>query len=568
MAFDPTKYGAKPVAARAAAAGVPSTNGFPVSEPAEVKQSFMQKVNGFAGSLGVQKFGQGVSTLFDKSSQQTVSDIGEQETESQRMLIEAIRKETDQEKKKKLVEFLKKQYGVSYQPTAEELNAGFGLSDKEFLGSAANVALLATSGGTVKAGAGKLASKVLPGKVVNVANKTAKALQTTSMKAKIAKGAAEGYAFDVANRANENQDNIMKPGFGTGVGASIPVAGGLIKVTAKLAGRLLKGIGSGLSGVGTNTIDEIMKNPKKAREVSNLLSKKGNANILKKNAEDIVQGVSGIKKEARGKYAKGLEALSKTDIDRKTFKAGVQEFLDSSGSVLDKKSGLRTLSNVEFDDPKNIKKASALIDKLEQSELDGKSLRKLVDDIESSVYKTAVDSERLSYNAWAKELASTVKSSISKSTDKLDDINKAFSNDMQLAEAVEDIFGSVKFKNLSEVNKASQKLESLFNQKGLSPEIVDDFLERAGIGQGLKTSEAVRQIENVGQRANTKGLTLTELIQGLTSSVVTPKMIKELAIQTGQKTQTIKKWASILKLKEFTTAERRALLQMVTKLND
>jgi len=343
-------------------------------------------------------------------------------------------------------------------------------------------------------------------------------------------GAGMGLAFDVGSKLQKGE--TPSPGIGTAIGATLPVGGVVIGLAGKLLGRLTKGLGSGLSGVSTKTIDSIIENPKVAQQFSKTLLKEGNSKILEQNAKQIVNGVSTIRQQARKAFGEGLETLSETDIAPKTFRDSTQKVLDRYGVITEK--GKKTLQGVEFTDPKNITKATELINTLSNVKLDGKSLRKLADDIENSAYKVATSDERLSYNAFIKDLSSTLKQSISASTPKLDEINKVFSQDMQLVEAVEDIFGKVDYKNLSEVVKASKKLETLFAQKGLAPDVVDDFLKRIGIDSAdFRTSEAVRQITDKSTQANTKGLSVGELIQQITSSVITPQLVRDIAIKTG-----------------------------------
>lgn len=329
-------------------------------------------------------------------------------------------------------------------------------------------------------------------------------------------------------------------GIATGVEVALPLAGKLIiKPATRILKSLVKGLGSGVSGVGTDTIEQIVKNPKVASSTIDDIAKGGNGAVLKKNTETIINGVSKIKQEARKAYGVGLDSLKETDIDNKVFRDSTQSILDKYGSVT--KGGKRNLTNVEFSDPKNIKTANELIGKLQTAKLDGKSIRKLADDIESKLYKVATSDERLSFNAFIKDFSSSLKNGISKSTSKLDDINKTFSQDMQLAESIEKIFGKVKFKNSSEINKVSQQLETLFSKKGLSPEYIDDFLTRIGIEpEAFKTSEAVRQISNKVTGANTKGLSIGEITQQVTSSVITPKLVRDIAVLTGKTDGVIK----------------------------
>lgn len=363
---------------------------------------------------------------------------------------------------------------------------------------------------------------------------------------KIGAGLATGYAFDVGNKLQTNQEKPFTPGVGTVVGATTPVAGAILKPATKIVSRLLKGLGSGLSGVSTETINKIVDNPEFAQKASEKLAQNGNSSVLEENAKTIVNGISKVRQEARQNFGQGLEQLATKDIKPQVFKENISKTLDKYGSTIEQ--GKRTLSNVEFTDPKNLSKASELIDKLQTVKLDGKSIRKLADDIESSAYKVATSDERLSFNAFIKDLSSSLKNSVSASTDKLGEINKAFSNDMQLVETVQNIFGKVNFKNLPEVVKASQKLESVFAQKGLAPDTVDKFLERIGISPNdFKTTEAVRQISNKASGANTKGLTIGEITQQATSAIVTPETVKKIAIKTGLVGQKLNSFVDVLK---------------------
>lgn len=346
---------------------------------------------------------------------------------------------------------------------------------------------------------------------------------------KVALGGATGAAFDLGNKL-QNPD--AKVGAATAVGAVLPVAGAAIKFASPFVGRLFRGVGSGLSGVPSETIDQIVSNPETAQKVSQQIAKNGGDKVLEDNARTILNGVSKIKNESSANFAKGLDELKTTDINPTLFRQQTQDFLDRHG--ISTENGTRNLSGVEFDDPKNLQKASDLIDRLHSTELDGKSLRKLSDDIESAKFKTATSDERLSFNSFIGDLAKTVKNAVVKSTDKLTEINAAYSQDRQLADAVQNIFGEVNFKNLPEVVKASQKLEGLFNQKGLQPKVVDDFMKRIGVNPAdFRTSEAVRQIGNKSEGANSVGLSLGEMARSVTSAVVTPKMVKDIAIKTG-----------------------------------
>lgn len=316
-------------------------------------------------------------------------------------------------------------------------------------------------------------------------------------------------------------------------GATEVIAPGIGKVLKPVVTRLAKSLASGLSGVSSKAIESIAAEGKFAKEVAKQVDTKGTSEVIKKNAETIINGVSKIKKEARARFGSSLGALKAVDINPKKFRSAIQPVLSEVGSVI--KSGKRVLTKAEFESPAMLKKANTLVNKLSTTKLDGLSLRNTLEAVENARFRTTgSDPNRLAFNAFITDLSSGIRKAIGESTDKLGEINKAFSTDMQLAEAVEDIFGGVKFKNLSEILKVSKNLETLFAKKGIAPEVIDDFLTRVGVSPSeFRASEAVRGISDVGSVKNTEGLTIAEMVRGLTSAVVTPKAVRYIAIQTG-----------------------------------
>lgn len=386
---------------------------------------------------------------------------------------------------------------------------------------------LKTRGFGEKAGklVGDVAQFAIPGTAVSKATKAA------SLIPRIAARAGTAGAVGAA------QTGSMKGGaIAAGVEAVAPgvskVVGTVAKPVTAFMGRLFKGISSGLSGASSQQIEAVLNNPQAAKQAVNQIKKVGGASLLRKNAETIVQGVSKIRQDARKAFGEGLEQLSKEDINPTTFRENISGVLGKYGSVV--KSGQRVLQNVEFDDPKNLKKASELIGKLSKADLDGKSLRKLADDIASAKYKIATSDERLAFNALMNDLSDGLKNAISKSTNKLDEINAAFSQEMQIVEEIEKIFGKVKFKNAREILTVSQRLENLFSQKGLAPEATDKFLSKLGIeSTEFRAGEAARQMGELAPAANTIGTSPFEIIRSFTSAIVPPSAVRSMAILTG-----------------------------------
>ena len=379
-------------------------------------------------------------------------------------------------------------------------------------------------------------------------------------------GATTGYAYDVGTKM-QNPDNttvkdVLKPGIGTYTGASLPIAGAVInKLVKPVVSRLTKGLASGLSGVGTDTIDTIIQNPEKAQQFTRELQQKGNQQVLKEQAQSIVDGVSKIKQEASKAYGEGLDKLASTDIDPSVFRQNTQEFLDKVGVTQSK--GNIELGNVEFTDPKNISKATELIKKLDNIPLDGKSLRNFTDELTKPtseggvLYRTATTDERISFNRFVNDLANSLRNAINQSTDKLSEINSKYSQDLQLSDAVQSIFGNVQFKNIEEINNIAKKIDSLAQDKALSPTVVQDFFNRIGNNpNNFKTKEAVRQISKVAEKSNTLGISWSEILRSVTSSVVTPKLVRNIAILTGKTEPAIKAL-----LEKTAPTARKALLE-------
>lgn len=368
-----------------------------------------------------------------------------------------------------------------------------------------------------------------------------------NLAAKAALGAGAGYMMDVGSNLQKNKGLVesLTPGIGTVSGAAFPLAAKGVSIAGKMFGSLFKGVGSGLSGASQQQMEALLADPETAARVSAELARTGDQEVVKRNAETIVNGIANARKQARSVYGDALEKLAAEDIKPSVFRSKTQEFLDSWGVSL--KNGERTLENVEFADPKNLQKASDLIDRLSNTDLDGRSLRKLSDDVESAMYKTATSDERLSFNAFLKEMGQTIRAAINESTPKLKAMDAAYSKDMQLLEATQNIFGDVNYKNLPEVLRASKRLEGLFRQTGMAPTVIDDFLKRIGVdATQFRAGEAARQMGNLEQKANPPGLNPVEIVRSVTSAVVSPKLVRDITIATGASEKAIRPFLEAL----------------------
>ena len=267
-----------------------------------------------------------------------------------------------------------------------------------------------------------------------------------------------------------------------------------------------------------------------------------------------------IQNEASSAYRSGLDKLSQVDIKPENLKKGFFGALEKH-KIAVSEDGRIDFSNADFLDPKIQQRAEGIINTVnKQSDLTGTGVRKLMDIVDSKKFTSAPDGERQAFNAFIGDIKNGLKNGITSSTNKLDKINSKYSADMQLSEAAQHIFGGVDFKNLSEVAKAANKLEGLFNEKGLDPKIIDDYLTRIGVSpKNFKTSEAVRQISNKQANANSVGTSFGEVMRSATSAVVTPKMVRDISIKTGIAEQKL-----IPFLRQMKAPARNILLRALT----
>lgn len=272
----------------------PTSESFPKEVPAEVKQGFFAKLDNVAKGVGnalttsEQTLGQGLSTVFDSNSQNTVNQIQQQKDDSATMMINAIKKEVDPIKKQHLVSIFKELYPADAKSlTAEDLNPAFGLSNKQVVGAALGTALDIASVGSYGQAAkgaqtGKLLTSAPTGIIANTLGKagiesTAKPILSIAEQqvakaagrtvAGVAKkalvGGALGYGYDVSQNLQNNDTKAYKPGFGTTIGAGLPIV-------SAVGGAIYRNLTGLNTGAGKDIITRAIDNPD---EVNNAIKK-------------------------------------------------------------------------------------------------------------------------------------------------------------------------------------------------------------------------------------------------------------------------------------------------------
>lgn len=327
---------------------------------------------------------------------------------------------------------------------------------------------------------------------------------------------------------------------GAATGALVaPVAAGGGVVARKVLG-VAKQVTKSLAGVLGVSVDEIFANPQIAQRTAQALlkGKETISGVLKRETETIVNGVRSLRQRLRTAFGEGLKTLKAEDINPVAFRKNLTKVFNEFGISVDQKTNERIFANVEFDTPTLLSKASSLIDDVSRVEMDGLSFQRILKKIQNARFKTTgTDPQRLSFNAFLTDLEKGVSDSVNKSTTKLNELNKAFSEGMQIVETMESEFGKVKFNNLPELVKASKKVEGLLKEKGIAEDVVDDFLRRIGEEpSALRATEAVRGAFGKEITAEPAGFNLFTLIRSLTAGVISPKDATRVTIAIARAT--------------------------------
>jgi hypothetical protein len=342
-------------------------------------------------------------------------------------------------------------------------------------------------------------------------------------------------------------------------GASFPVViGGINSLVMKPTMYLLKALGAGLSGQSSKALSATYKGASVAQQTQKEIAKSGTANVFRKNAQIIMGGISKIKNEAKILYGKAMEALGASDVDDVAIKQGANDFFTKNGiSVQGNKINLE---GTEIVSPEIRKKLADVIIKINQGKVKtGADLRNLVSTVDKYLFKTpGSDADRLAYNQLLLGLKNSLISSIKDPNGILAKANEAYSKDFQIAETMEDIFGKVQFKNSSELLAISKKLDGLFSMKGLSEDYIEQFFKRIGIDvTGFRASQAVAQTATRGVTQNAPGVSIGEATGIVTSSILRPDVIQNIAIKSGIAAEKLKPL-----LEKMAPAKFQALMEL------
>lgn len=327
-------------------------------------------------------------------------------------------------------------------------------------------------------------------------------------------------------------------------GVAAAVVPPLMRGVGKLVSGVLTKWSAGLTNLPTNkgvqAIQTIFQNPQKAEQAFTELKKEGGTKILQKNAKTIVNGVSTIKREARAEFGRTLEGLGKIDLPREQLQTTLEATLREVGITMQK--GKIVAGQSEIISPAIRRKLESLLTSLNKAPMaSGKDARNFINVIEKAKFSVSAktDADRLAYNAVLNKLKESTLGVVDTATGgKIGAMNTAFSEQMQLTEAMESIFGKIQYRSAKELLKTANKLDQLFTQKPASVDVINRFLTRLGVDPSdLMVSESVRQI---GAAPAVGGGTTPGLIGRAVDTATRPMDVARLAQRTGIATETLR----------------------------
>lgn len=248
----PTTSGFRPLDATATAAPAVATQ--PVKSTAPH--------NAAAGFLGVEKFGQGYATAVRVNSGEA-DQSGKESYQSLKDTTEVLKTlhnlPKDDPRREHLVNFLKQTIDQQSYTPQSQIDPGTTLSNKEVLGSAANVALAATMGGKLSSfnGAGQVS------KTAQAVNKVAAPFSKSTVLGKAGNLGVQGAAYGLAGGLNDGKsgtDLVKSTATGAAFGAGASLAGSAIGKTKELVFK--DGPRTLMDRAVKPTVDELKKNVK------------------------------------------------------------------------------------------------------------------------------------------------------------------------------------------------------------------------------------------------------------------------------------------------------------------
>lgn len=386
-----------------------------------------------------------------------------------------------------------------------------------------------------------------------------KALKATTVGARMLEGGALGYGFDAANRLQNNENNV-RPGVGTAIGAGLPFVSALV-------GALAKRVTGVTSGVGKDVIQRALDNPDAVSEAASTYAKTPEAkqalvDRAKAAISDFLHSRNISFGESIGSMKSAQPLMKQTVVD--SFNGAVSKF---KGKVKDGvlSFGDTTLTSI---DKKNLQDAWKLIKGWKDVTPQGfDSLRQAIGNVMQDFSAANNPRANVVLGQVKKDLASYIGSNVSGYTDALSKYGK----ESQLAQIINKELGtggsarpSTQLSNVLKLFKKDKavmkKLVEVMGQKEannflneLSGAILSDWVPasqmRRFVEGGIGATTAA-----TGLLTGSGGTIAPALAAGMAAS--SPRIVGKTATMIGSASR-----------KGITTGLRRGATYLGSKLN-
>lgn len=208
--------------------GIPALDNaiMPTTQEQQAPKSFTDQVlNGIKSIFPSEgNFGQAISAAASPQIPEQVKQDTARTTQAADVMLQLAKQYPIGDPKRMQLIRVAAQMGSA--PSQQDINPGFGMSDKQVLGSALGTGVDVLAGGSLP---GQGASSFAMSKGTPVA---------TSLLGKTLEGAGLGYGFDVSQNLQQNKDNYLQPGLGTAIGGALPgVMAGAGALTKSIIGK-------------------------------------------------------------------------------------------------------------------------------------------------------------------------------------------------------------------------------------------------------------------------------------------------------------------------------------------
>lgn len=329
---------------------------------------------------------------------------------------------------------------------------------------------------------------------------------------------------------------------------------------ARFVGGVAKRVGSSFSGIGSEVLDEIIKNPKLAKEGMKMEA----TDAILKNAKESVSILADYEQRMRTEYADAMKALPQVKVDTPIVKTSI---LDKISSLLkDRKVNIGSegldFSKSRFADPGDEKRISAIFNEIQEiADATPQALNVTKQRIRE-FRKTSSPDNKI-FNNFVDTAVGIVDKQINEFGPEIANINKKFSGKADIADAMRKELGSLESaKNISRADliKVQKRISTLFTK---GKESVRELFRDLG-AEDVIARQAGTEIGRVNEGQSSK---ISDAIMNVVRASGIPKAVGGSALAYGQVKSVVDKVISGRE-KELSDVERRVLSKILATFGE